>query len=178
MSEHKLFKKSKVLLNKTRKRIEKVLREYPNLDINGFDSPYDRSNREAKLLDEHSVNGFLLCEQWLNIVDYNRTFNKRFTSYRYKHLVEKWADFYISNGIFIVTALANKIEIKRPSWGINCYLKISQKSVKVFEKYYFRRDLLPKSIPDPIYLFNPSYFFEKSKKSSDLSVEGGDSSSS
>ena len=178
MSEQKLFKKSKLLLNKTRKRIEKVLREYPNLDINGFDSPYDRSNREAKLLDEHSVNGFLLCEQWLNIVDYNRTFNKRFTSYRYKHLVEKWADFYISNGIFIVTALANKIEIKRPSWGINCYLKISQKSVKVFEKYYFQRDLLPKSIPDPIYLFNPSYFFEKSKKSSDLSVEGGDSSSS
>ncbi len=157
MSNRKLF-------NQTQKRIEKVLNKYPNLDINGFDSPYDRSDREAKLLDEHSVNGFLLCEQWLKIVDYNKTFNRRHTSYGYKHLVEKWADFYISNGIFIVAALANKIEVERMNSGLNCYLKISQKSAKLFYNY-LNGIPLSESIPEPIYLFSPSYFEEKFDKS-------------
>ncbi len=164
MNELKLFKNTKSLLGKSRKKIEKVLDKYLNLDRNGFDSPYDRSNREEQLLDEHSVNGFLLCEQWLKIVDYNKTFNTRRTSYRYKHIVEKWADFYISNGIFIVAALANKIEIERCKWGLNCYLKVSEKSVKPFEKSYLRK-ALPESTPKPIYLFAPDYFVKKAEKS-------------
>ena len=150
-----MFKNTESLLNKTRKRIDKVLKEYPYLDFNGLHSPYDGNDKQTKLLEEHSVNGFLLCEQWLNIVDYNTTFNKKRSSYRYKHLVEKWADFYISNGTFIVAALANQIEIQEDNQGMNCYLKVSEKSVKPFEKHYLRNLPLPESIPEPIYLFNP-----------------------
>lgn len=155
MSQINLFKNTESLLDKTRKRIEKVLKEYPYLDFNGLYSPYNSDDRQTKLLEKHSVNGFLLCEQWLKIVDYNTTFNKKRSSYRYKHLVEKWANFYISNGTFIVAALANQIEIQEQIEGINCYLKISEKSVKPFENYYRRNLPLPESIPNPIYLMSP-----------------------
>jgi len=155
MSQKKLYKNTKPLLDKTRNRIEKVLKDYPYLDLNGLYSPYDGDDRQTKLLEVHSVNGFLLCEQWLKIVDYNTIFNKKRSSYGYKQLVEKWADSYISNGTFIVATLANQIEIQEDNQGLNCYLKVSEKSVKPFEKYYLRNLPLPESIPEPIYLFNP-----------------------
>ncbi len=164
MSDLKLFKNTDSLLNKSRKRIKKVLEKYPNLNENGFDYGYNRGDREEELLDEHSVNAFLLCEQWLKIVDYNKTFNKNHTSYGYKHLVENWTKFYISNGIFIVAAFANKIAVERIHDSFNCHLKISKKSVKMFYNY-MNLIPLPESIPKPIYLFTPDYFFEKNKKS-------------
>lgn len=75
-----------------------------------------RHENSDELLTEESIAQFLLCQKWLAEVETVKTVNNSSpSSYRLKHLVEKWAGIYISNGIFILAAISEEVPMKLPS---------------------------------------------------------------
>jgi hypothetical protein len=123
-------------LNSRRQEMLKVLSVVPDLTPNGMKSDratlgYDYKGKSEELLLEQSLQQFSTCKDWLSKVVKTRSFNLRYTSYGYKHMVERWADLYVSNGAFIAAAIALEFKIKRThSKSPNIFLPISSKSVK------------------------------------------------
>jgi hypothetical protein len=67
-----------------------------------------------------------LCEDWITSTALPC---KKATGYSYglKHVVERWANTYISNGAFIQASLnlGLVVEPEEPSWrGINCFVNV------------------------------------------------------
>lgn len=123
-------------LNSRRQEMLKVLEAVPDLTANGMKSDratlgYDYIGKPEELLLEQSLQQFSTCQDWLSLVVKTRSFNLNYTSYSYKHMVERWADLYVSNGAFIAAAIALEFKIKRiHSKSPNVFLPISSKSVK------------------------------------------------
>lgn len=74
-----------------------------------------------------------LCIEWLNLQEKNKHPNIHHSSYGYKHVVEKWADTYISNDSFIeaVKRLGIKYE-----WinELNIAVALSERTVKLYRE--------------------------------------------
>lgn len=105
-----------------------VLKENPDLTIQGMETPRWRLQmRKAEKSGPPSFEGVQLCVEWLLRHDaFNRrkTINPKRTSYGWKHVVERSAGKYVSNGEFICAALYLKYKIKRDGVGPNVYLNI------------------------------------------------------
>lgn len=123
-------------LNSLRQEMLKVLSVVPDLTPNGMKSDlatlgYHYDGKPEEMLSSELLQQFSACKNWLNKVVKIRSFNRNHTSYRYKHMVERWADLYVSNGAFIAAAIALDFPIKRThSKSPNVFLPISNKSVK------------------------------------------------
>lgn len=118
-----------------------VLEVEPGLTPNGMKSDpktlgYEYNGTPEEMLDEDVLTQFDLCKRWLASVTLIKSFNTRHTSYGYKHMVERWAGRYISNGAFIAAAIALKIPIRRSHpRSPNVVLPLSEKSVKLMQKH-------------------------------------------
>lgn len=66
----------------------------------------------------------LKCIEWLKLQAWTYTINRKYSSYSYKHMVEKWSGMYISNDSF--KEAVKRLGIKSTD-GINTYIAISQK---------------------------------------------------
>jgi hypothetical protein len=122
-------------LSALREQMRSVLKIQPDLTPNGMKSDrrtlgYDYNGKPEEMLDEDVLAQFETCKRWLNNVSRIKTFNSKHTSYGYKHMVERWANRYVSNGAFIAAAIALGIPIRR-SYGKspNVILPLSEKSV-------------------------------------------------
>lgn len=127
-------------LNSLQQEMLKVLSVVPDLTPNGMKSDpvtlgYHYDGKPEKMLSSELLQQFLTCKKWLNKVVKIRSFNRNHTSYGYKHMVERWADLYVSNGSFIAAAIALDFPIRRThSKSPNVFLPISNKSVKEMKK--------------------------------------------
>lgn len=75
----------------------------------------------------------LLCLEWLDKQEVTKTINYRHTSYDYKHIVERWADTYISEDSFIEAVRMRGIESKRvPFTDKAIQLPLSEKIVRTY----------------------------------------------
>jgi hypothetical protein len=89
----------------------------------------------AQMYDEDALHGVRLCDEWLRLVDYTTTVNRRSpSSYRLKHVVEDWAGTYIANGQFIVAGLLRGVPMREatpnPQFGISLRSLTALKSAK------------------------------------------------
>jgi len=127
----------------TVKQIEKILKEYPTLNYNGFGLPFDKKDLNNNIITQEqyddkfqklrkellkSVDQINYVITWLQDVQKAKSINKRRTSYGLKHMAEIAAPGkYISNGCFIVGAILAgfTIEINEP----NACFNISEKSL-------------------------------------------------
>ncbi len=135
-------------LELAKKQVEMALKVEPQLNPDGLLPSLDGSFQSDDLLQVDSIKQFLLCQQWLSLMKYRKTCHTKYTSYTYKHLVEEWADKYVSNGAFIAAVIASKIPYKEISRSTSCYLRISQNSLKPF--FAVRWGVpLPERIPRP-----------------------------
>ena len=74
---------------------------YPVLNINGL-----KVKRDDDAIWQESAHLIDLCEQW--ITEYckpRKTINDGALSYHLKHVVERWADTYVTNATFIHAAI-------------------------------------------------------------------------
>lgn len=118
---------------------EKGRKIYPNLGANGLfspDSPFERDDYEKKQIS--------LCYRFFTEFDLERTKTIRESSFSYslKHKVENIFEIlypitnvYVSNGIFILTALYLDFKIE-PAGDLNAYLNISKRSLNQLEKTF------------------------------------------
>jgi hypothetical protein len=98
-------------LNALREKMRSVLKIQPDLTPNGMKYDrrtlgYDYDGKPEEMLTDEILRQFDLCKRWLAKVTLIQSFNSRHTSYRYKHMVERWAGRYVSNGAFIAAAIA------------------------------------------------------------------------
>jgi hypothetical protein len=74
-----------------------------------------------------------LCIEWLNLQEKNEHPNLKHHSYGYKHLVEKWADTYISNDSFIEAVKRLNIPYKWVS-ELNIAVALSEMTVRLYRE--------------------------------------------
>lgn len=74
-----------------------------------------------------------LCIEWLNLQQKNKHPNIHHNSYGYKHLVEHWADTYVSNDSFIEAV--KRLGIKH-EWvsELNIAVALSEMTVKLYRE--------------------------------------------
>ena len=132
----------------TKKQIQDVLKQYPNLNYFGFGLFDERVRRRKGELNQEQYDSELKESQQqlfdnteeidhvvnlLQGVEKIKTFNERHSSYSLKHWAEKTTPKqYISNGSFIVGAILAgfNLKIDQP----NAYFNISEKSLKQLAK--------------------------------------------
>lgn len=132
----------------TKKQIQEILKEYPNLNYFGFGLFEERVRRrkgelnqeqydsELKELQQQLFDNVGEIDHVVNLlqgIEKIKTFNERHSSYGLKHWAEKTApNHYVSNGSFIVGAIVAgfKLKINQP----NAYFNISEKSLKQVTK--------------------------------------------
>ncbi len=112
---------------------EKGMKIYPQLGLEGLvSSPNSYFKR-----DDYEKKQISLCYRFLTEFNLEKTKNVRESSFSYslKHKVENIfikehprTDVYVSNGIFILTALYLDFKIK-PASSLNAYLNISKRSL-------------------------------------------------
>ena len=95
--------------------VHSVLAALPDLGYHGFGSP------PPARLDEFTREVAAAC-QWLKAPGRSRVL-ERHGSYRVKHLVERSAQTYISNGAAVVAAVLSGFEPVRSRFGPNCRFK-------------------------------------------------------
>lgn len=82
---------------------------------------------------------FALCCKWLGRLTHTKTVNRKFTSYGLKHRVEHMCGTYISNGMFIASAVHMGFLVRRAGpTSPNCYLNVSTGSIRSFEAEFER----------------------------------------
>jgi len=91
-----------------------------NLTEMGFEygNRYDAPNEEQ----------VKLCIEWLKTKKWRKTINTSYTSYHWKHSVERWAGTYISNGAFIKACINYKVPLKKINGSPNVHVAISSYS--------------------------------------------------
>jgi hypothetical protein len=108
-----------------------IMARYSELAFGGYRTRYEYPTSErfeqgrADLL--HSLEDFHIVRAFLRPVPKWDKFNRRFTSYTWKHHVEAWAGTYISNGAFIAGALSLGFRIDRADNTPNAFLSIEAK---------------------------------------------------
>ena len=105
--------------------LQRVLQQERQIGVYGMSSG-DRYGKPQELI--KYLKEIAICRQWLGYASFRKTVNTRHTSYRYKHLVEDWANTYIPNGAFIVAGISLDIPYKRVRFDSpNAYFAISEK---------------------------------------------------
>ncbi len=119
---------------------EKGMKIYPQLGRDGLVSPPDSYFKR----DDYEKKQISLCYRFLTEFDLEKTKHVRECSFSYslKHKVENIfikehprTDVYVSNGIFILTALYLDFKIK-PANSLNAYLNISKRSLNQLKKTF------------------------------------------
>lgn len=85
-----------------------------------------------------------LCIEWLNLQEKTKHPNKHHSSYGYKHLIENWAEEYVSNDSLIEAV--KRLDIKY-TWinEKNIAIALSEKTVRKYRprvkatRYGFKR---------------------------------------
>lgn len=119
-----------------RKRLKKVLREYPNLNLSGVHAWPQEEGRDAMLTD-WGLRGFQLASAFLDVcTPTKRAWRNGVHSYRVKHHVENLVrqtgcreDPYVADGLLIAAALALGIGVK-PAGNGSVFLCVSPKSIR------------------------------------------------
>jgi hypothetical protein len=113
--------------------VARILGEHPQLGYSGFNTlqhyPTRQEFRESRewMLDRAYLVEFHLSRAFLRVLPQSEKFNRRFTSYTWKHIVERWAYEYISNGSLIVAAISLGCRVKRVGDTPNAWLNIAAK---------------------------------------------------
>ena len=76
-----------------------------------------------------------ICVQWLGHQTIIKSINMRRSSYGIKHIVEKWADTYVSNDSFIEAVKLTGIPYKQLKNSPNIAVAISEKTIKKCPEY-------------------------------------------
>lgn len=91
-------------------------------DFNFDASRQDLSNR---------LNEFKICCEWLRNQKQRKTINHAIgTSYSLKHVVERWAGEYVSNGSFIAALIHLGINYEVENGGPNVWVSLSNHCLK------------------------------------------------
>jgi hypothetical protein len=135
--------------------VRRVIERQPRLTECGFDSPYRRlvgdgkitpaerraafdTRREATLSD-YNMDEFELAWIYLSMQGRRKTINFDFGSYGLKHRAENLSrkygmhehlGNYVSNGMFIIAALASGFEAKQIDYDLNACFNISSKTIR------------------------------------------------
>lgn len=100
-------------------KIKTVQAMYPDLTDFGFGGEGDIRPDEMQT-----------CIEWLlahDALDRRKTINTKYSSYSWKHIVERAKNKYVSNGAFICAALYLGYKMKRPtSPNPNAYFNIRE----------------------------------------------------
>ena len=111
--------------------LERTIARYSDFAFGGYRTRYEYPTREqfeqgrVDLL--HSLEDFHIVRAFLLPVPKWDKFNRRFTSYTWKHIVERWAYEYISNGSLIVAAISLGFRVERVGDTPNAWLNIAAK---------------------------------------------------
>ncbi len=99
---------------------EFVLRTHPELAANGFLTARNAeifASERAKLLSEDGLGQFQRACEFLVHVKEVATINRRLDAYTLKHVAERWAGDYVSEGAFVAAAIASGFIFKRARDG-------------------------------------------------------------
>ncbi len=127
----------------TKKKIEAVLKEVPNLTCNGvgvFDPLSKLSKKDyqsefktsQKTLLESAESFEKICE-WLNKIKNINTINNSRTSYGLRYIAEKEIGSVL-NGVFIAAAIHSGFKYEIDLNEINVSFSMSEKSIREIEK--------------------------------------------
>ncbi len=112
--------------------LETALLRCPSLTANGIDGKDGPLGAEYR---NTAVNQIRLCANWLTNHQIIGSFNRRYDSYKYKHIVERMHGTYISNGALIAAAIGLGLQWERQDWrSLNVYLPLSERTVKLLWK--------------------------------------------
>lgn len=75
-----------------------------------------------------------ICIEWLRLQQTTKTINTRHASYGYKHIIEKWANMYISNDAFIEAVKRIGYLYKMTPSGYNMWVALSEKTVRLYTR--------------------------------------------
>jgi hypothetical protein len=105
-----------------REKLEAVLAQHPMLSLNG----YERTSGAPFNLRRFAL-AYLFCVR----IEKVKAINRHRTSYALKHIAERLAGTYISNGDLIAAAIAAGFRFRRcPCADLNVQLNMSEKSIK------------------------------------------------
>lgn len=98
------------------------------------------SKQRAELLDDWSADQFELALKYLARLDRRKSSNRDYTTYNLKHQAERLSrdrglfthlGNYVSNGVFIVAALAAGFQVRRIAWdSLSGYVNATTRSIK------------------------------------------------
>ena len=109
--------------------LKKIYNENENLTYFGIeDSSEERYgiNRKHMLTDEAFVE-FSLCYNFLKKCKKRKTVNSNIGSYFLKHVIEKWENHYISNGMVIAAVIALGLKYNTSYKSPNIVIGISER---------------------------------------------------
>jgi hypothetical protein len=113
-----------------RAAIVDVMERHPDLTDQGFERPGRRGfdHHRADMLHPFAVKQFEYARAWLSAVPKRSAPNRDYGhSYGLKHVVEKWAGSYVSNGMLIAAALHLGLPIARCPSNINCWVGVASR---------------------------------------------------
>lgn len=120
-------------MNDTEQRLPAILSQEPLLTYFGFgefDQPFAATQKGRNNL-LVAIAEIDRARAWLRTQQPRLTLNARRSSYGLKHIAERAAGNYISNGAFIAAALLEGWTVKRiPGSNPNAWLNISEKGLK------------------------------------------------
>lgn len=132
------------------------IEQHPSLTSNGFvwlpDQPqcnddylndFQRAADRLELLNltaegkEACVLGACWAASWISLQIRTKSYNRRHSSYGYKHMVEAWSrlqgsDVYVSNGVFIAVAAGMNFIPKVAFKSLNCIFQFSEKTATAY----------------------------------------------
>lgn len=116
-------------LEDIQKQIDAICREYPTLGANGILPARDIKTGLLNEVEPIDPTEFRVAAQWLVMYDgfkRRKTVNTYMSSYGWKHVVERNAHTYITNGAFVCAALALGYKMQRIKNSPNVFFNISK----------------------------------------------------
>jgi len=103
----------------------------PNLGVYGFDNPQGGMRPEhMNMGSDEFLRQVGLCAAWIQNRTLRKTIDTRYSSYWFKHLVEREAGEYIPNGAFIAAALGMGLQFSVSHGSPNACFAFSRRSYK------------------------------------------------
>jgi hypothetical protein len=126
--------------------VDRALRACPLVAACGLlDPPHKDYPRERHTIsalvaiaadDAHELGQVRRAADWIKLQDERATWNRRHSSYGLKHIVEGWwrartgGDVYVSNGVFIATAIGLGRAFIRLHCSVNAGFKFSERTIR------------------------------------------------